>query len=175
MSFPLQNDVPLYQTKTTAGQDMTGAGQLRGANGGNYTTSGASNDLLFGRLAYYSGGFNGYSMFPSNGKVSNVAGVFYNDKMHQNPPSQYGSEPTFSEGARVSVLQTGRVTVETIGTLTTTGDIYVYVGTTTADWGKLQNSSTAGVLISEYSSDAVQPMRLVSSEDGLAIVQINFS
>jgi len=175
MAFPLQTEVPLYQSKTTAGQDMTGAGQARVANGGVYATSGATDKQLFGRVASYSGSYNEYAIFANASTTAGeTAGIFFNDKLHQNPPSQYGSEPTFSEGDRVSVLKKGRVTAETIGTLSFTSDIYVYVGTTEADWGKLQNTSTAGVLLCEYASTDAHKIDLVSAESGLAVIDIDF-
>ena len=175
MSFPLQTSVPLYQSKTTAGQDMTGPGQARVANGGVFATVGATDKQLFGRVAAYSGSYNEYAIFPNaTTTAAETAGIFFNDKLHQNPPSQYGSEPTFSEGDRVSVLKTGRVTVQTIGTLVFGDDIYVYIGTTEDDWGKLQNTSTAGVLLTEFAGTDTHKINLVSSEDGLAVIDINF-
>ena len=65
MSFPLQTSVPLYQSKTTAGQDMTGPGQARVANGGVFATVGATDKQLFGRVAAYSGSYNEYAIFPN--------------------------------------------------------------------------------------------------------------
>jgi hypothetical protein len=184
-SAPLQTSISLYPGFGIAGQNMTGAGQALQIVSGVFELSGATEGYaLPGLVATRSG--DGFAIYPQGGgNRSQIVGFFMLQQLAQNPPSNFGATVEYYDGDMTAVMCKGRIVVQTQGPLSQTENIYIYIGTATpANVGKLFTSASTpsdGVLIGgpAYRPDGTNyltsPIRVISSTNDLAIIDINFA
>ena len=178
----LQTTIELYQPFGIAGQDYTGPGQARVVRSGYFANVGEYTTNLNGILAITTGVKKGYSFFPnSSQKISTIVGFFMDEKLKQNAPSSISQGYSFKSNDPVTILSKGDIVVQTIGTLNLNSNIYVYVGSNSADVGKLQSTDAQGVLIGgpDFNPDGTNalpsPIRVIKASDGLALVSVNYA
>jgi hypothetical protein len=178
MAYSLQPTISLRPPKLSPGLDYTGPGQASVTVSMVMTTDFTSpgNGSLYGKFAQRSTTSpEECTIVDNNINEYYLAGIFVDDKFAQNAPADLGTGSYVNQGDSLDVMRVGFVAVQTVGTFNVNGDLYIN-NSTSADYGKLQNSSTNGYLIGGPSyTKGVSPIRVESSdiENNLALVSIN--
>lgn len=179
----LQTEITLNPSRFSAGLDYTGPGQAQTTNSLTITTDYVSpgKEGLPGRFVSYSTTSpTECTEFGTGTQVNTVAGVVVNDKFNQNAPANLGGTVYTNQGDVLDVMSLGRVIVQVHGTFDPMGDLYIHNGVDEYA-GKLQNSSTDGLLVGGPSyaygtgNFGLPPVRVVSEEEnGLVAVELRF-
>ena len=131
--------------------------------------------------------FEGATLMAGDSVMQELLGVVALTNYNQNSPAVNGGDYVYNDGDTVTVMNFGAIVVQTVGTLAL-ADSTLYVLTSGDDIGKITAvlGSETGIPVGgktfTYSNpsggitvDAMPPVRLLRAEDGLALVQLNFS
>lgn len=182
----LQTSVTINPVRFSAGLDYTGPGQASTTVSLTLETTFVSPGTteLPGRFVMFSvtDPTSSCKVMEAAAEVNTVAGVVVNDKFNQRAPSNLGGEVYYNQGDNLDVMMQGWVVVETNGTFDPAGDLYINNSTSSEVRGKIQNSSTDGLLVGGPSyapggagAFVTTPVRAFSdAENGLALFKLNF-